>query len=349
MTIRERWAAALACAAFLAAFVLPPLSATETAPAVTDIPKPVLTSLESALDAYEELRAALVRDDLDALSTGAEQMTEAFAKAIDDRYPLPEEVKSLIEEAAFIVESVGDAEDLDAARSSFAELSRRFLQLAESEPGLTEGWHVFSCPMVDTFDKWIQPGAELENPYMGSEMPTCGTSSDWSVEPAESWLASAAHEGSPDEPAFEPGIPGIKMVDVRDYKFLWRELDELQRWERGERITIAEYRSKAIEKTAHFLELEGQTADDFAAGASEAVAAVRASFKQRQQPGPEHVGSGGGFSDDLGAAAEQLTSLLDGAPRHQLFAPEAKKWLLKLAFGPREDKETREAQQVKKL
>lgn len=143
------------------------------------------------------------------------------------------------------------------------------------------------------------------------------------------------------EPEFTPGIPGMKMVDVRDHKFLWYEIRQLQDWERTDRISVAEYRSKAIEKTAHFLELRGDAGKEFTAVAAEAVADVREAFRKNPP-----VGESTAFSSDLSAAVADMSSLLGEAPRHQLFAPECKKWLLKLAFGPKEAKEAKEAKQT---
>jgi hypothetical protein len=317
----------------------------------SELPQPVLDSFDAALEAYEEIRKELAADSLEGVPTSAARLGEALRPVISSRASLGEELAGLVEEAAFIAESVAAAEDLSEARAAFAELSRRFLLVTKLDNRVTEGWHVFSCPMVDTFDKWLQPSAQIENPYMGSSMLTCGTPADWSVAEAESWL-NTPEASAPDPsggPTFEPGVPGLKMVDVRDYKFLWRELDQLQVWERGERITVAEYRDKVIEKTAHFLELEGAAADDFIARAADVVDSVRDSFARHQKPGPTHVGGGGGFSTDLSDAADQLASMLGDEPRHQLFAPECKKWLLKLAFGPKEAKEAREAREVKKL
>lgn len=163
----------------------------------------------------------------------------------------------------------------------------------------------------------------------------------------------AAESGSRPEPEFEPGIPGMKMVDVRDYKFLWRELDQLQIWERGDRLSVAEYRSKAIEKTAHFLELEGDAEEQFVAAASEAVVSLRESFRQRQPSGRGNSGrkeevtfSSKMLSSGMDAAVNQVTLLLHDEPRHRLFAPECRKWLLKLAFGPSEAKEAREVKEA---
>ena len=162
------------------------------------------------------------------------------------------------------------------------------------------------------------------------------------AEPARSSLQETAPA---DEPTFKAGIPGLTMVDVRDHKFLWREIEELQSWERAERITIAEYRSKVIEKTIHFLELEGAEADEFSAVGSNAVASTREAFARMRRPGGDPRGDGAVLSAGLHSAAARVGSLMqEGKPRHQLFTPGCKKWLLKLAFGPKESKEAQQSQ-----
>jgi hypothetical protein len=318
-----------------------------------DFPEPVLGSLRTALGAYEEVRGELAADRLEGVPASASRLAGALRLALDSRAGLAGQISGVIEEAALIAKSMAEAEDLAAARAAFGEVSRLLLLLASCDPRLAEGRHVFACPMAKTFGKWIQPTEALENPYMGPAMPACGSPVDWSV-PAfsstEEVRASAQEAGLPGaqgasgaEPEFRPGISGLKMVDVRDHKFLWREIEELQIWERGDRISIAEYRSKVIEKTVHFLGLSGAAADEFAAAASVATASIRESFFQRRRAGGDPGGVQAQFSSDLRAAATRVTSLLQKEPRHQLFAPECKKWLLKLAFGPSEAKEAREA------
>ena len=303
-----------------------------------DLPEPVLGSLRTALEAYEEVRGKLAADRLEGMPASASRLAGALRLALDGRAGTAEQIPGVIEEAALIAESMAEAGDLAVARAAFGEVSRLLLLLASSDPRLAEGWHVFACPMPTTFHKWIQPTEVLENPYMGPAMSACGFPTDWSV-PAPSSAEVARSSAQEAEPTFRPGIPRMKMVDVRDYKFLWREIDELQKWERGDRISVAEYRSKVIEKTVHFLELGGAPADEFAASASEAVATIRDSFIQRRPRGVEAQ-----FSSELRAAVTRVTSLLQKEPRHQIFAPECKKWLLKLAFGPGESKEAREAE-----
>lgn len=95
-----------------------------------------------------------------------------------------------------------------------------------------------------------------------------------------------------------------------------------------------------IEKTAHFLELSGKSALRFTRAASQAVVDVRASFHHRREGG--RTAGGDRLAADLNKASARVTSHLQAKPRHRLFAPDTKRWLLKLAFGPQERKEARE-------
>lgn len=316
-----------------------------------DFPATVLDSLRTALGVYEEVRAELATDQIQDLPARASRLAEGFLQAQNSHIELAAEISGVIKAAADSAESLGKVKDLAAARAAFGELSRQILLLASIDPRLAGGRHVFACPMVKTFPKWIQPSEALDNPYMGKAMPACGFSTDWTVPASNNEEDSpASPEGSPEDkgasgagPVFNPGISGLKMVDVRDHKFLWREIAELQRWENSERISIAEFRSKVTEKTAHFLGFGGAEAAAFSTAARDAVAGVRESFQMMRQSGENPGGVGTRFSADLSAAVNHITLLLQDEPRHKLFAPECKKWLLKLAFGPNENKEDRQA------
>lgn len=47
--------------------------------------------------------------------------------------------------------------------------------------------------MTETFPKWMQLGAEKENPYMGTAMRTCGDPSDWTVPVPATAAEAQAH------------------------------------------------------------------------------------------------------------------------------------------------------------
>jgi hypothetical protein len=153
----------------------------------------------------------------------------------------------------------------------------------------------------------------------------------------------ATAEETAQAPELKPGIPGLKMVDVRDHKHLWREIEELQTWERGDRISVAEYRGKVIEKTVQFLGFEEASAKGFTTAAAEAVAGLRESFRAGRRADVDPAEAQALLDSGLTTAVTRVTSLLRKEPRHELFAPDCKKWLLRLAFGPSEAKEAKEA------
>lgn len=159
--------------------------------------------------------------------------------------------------------------------------------------------------------------------------------------------AGAAQEPAKTAPELKPGISGLKMADVREHSHLWREIGELQTWERSERISVAEFRSKVIEKTAQFLGFEGDAAQEFTTAAAGAVAGVRDSFRASRQPDLDPVEGQAVLDAGLTEAVARVTARLRKEPRHELFAPDCKKWLLKMAFGPSEAKEAKEAKVAK--
>ena len=98
--------------------------------------------------------------------------------------------------------ALSEATDLDTARHAFGELSRLLLVLQNVDTRMLEGWDVYSCPMTSTFPKWMQPSDEIENPFMGQAMPSCGVETDTTVAPPTSLTkveahVEHAHEGEP--------------------------------------------------------------------------------------------------------------------------------------------------------
>lgn len=167
----------------------------------SELPAEVLDALETAFSAYEESRRLLVADALDTLRDPSSRLARSLELAQGNLGPGgPADVNRCLEEAALAAGSMSRASDLAAAREAFGEVSRFLVLLAGADPRLVEGWHVFECPMTETFPKWLQPSAETENPYMGTAMPACGVASDWTV-PAPASLAEveahadAAHGG----------------------------------------------------------------------------------------------------------------------------------------------------------
>ena len=122
---------------------------------------------------YEALRVLLVNDrsegytvPLDGLISSCSTLTKI--SRCDDIAAAAAKLKA------------NDLSDLETARKDFGDLSQSMVALVSDVPELKSKLHVFSCPMAQDYPNWVQPTAQLENPYMGQRMLKCGKAVDWS-------------------------------------------------------------------------------------------------------------------------------------------------------------------------
>ena len=161
----------------------------------TELPAPALTALQTALAAYEDVRDALASDTAPAqLAPRARRLGDALRQAQSTLGPDLKAFAECVEGGATAADAIATATDLEAARTAFAEVSRLLVAVAAADSRLAEGRSLFECPMQeDTFGMWIQASPELQNPYMGPRMLTCGSPVEWSK--AVQSRAAATHEG----------------------------------------------------------------------------------------------------------------------------------------------------------
>ena len=134
--------------------------------------------LEPVLVAYLELQQALARDDLPA----AKKAGEALVKhAADVRLARPQAASEAWLSVARALGQhgvhVAEAASLEGARGGFEALSLRVQALLRrfGNP-LGQALSVAFCPMASGRGAtWVQAGTEVENPYFGHSMRTCGT------------------------------------------------------------------------------------------------------------------------------------------------------------------------------
>jgi len=136
------------------------------------------TEMEQVIDAYLQLKDAFVKDDEQATEKATTLMAEKVAAVI----PTKLEGKGL--EAWHNHQEVYEAKlkemqhikGLDNKRSYFSHISEIMYCTIKSF-GLKQG-NLFAifCPMA--FDSkgayWISDSKTIQNPYLGSKMPTCG-------------------------------------------------------------------------------------------------------------------------------------------------------------------------------
>ncbi len=63
---------------------------------------------------------------------------------------------------------IKNARDIKEARAAFATLSQHAEKIVAGNPD----YHVFNCPMVNK--DWVQSTTTVANPYLGTDMLTCG-------------------------------------------------------------------------------------------------------------------------------------------------------------------------------
>lgn len=137
-------------------------------PIADPIPMPAGPTQASPFDpvlvAYEQVREKLAADDAWALR----------ARKLAD-----EATAAKLDVLAMHAAKLASAADLVAARVEFAAVSREIVTLIAKHRELAKNRHVFECPMVKGYNKWVQPSSEMANPYMGPAMLACGGESTW--------------------------------------------------------------------------------------------------------------------------------------------------------------------------
>jgi Cu(I)/Ag(I) efflux system membrane fusion protein len=155
-------------------------------------PPVAFDALRGAMDAYERLRAKLAGDDARGVAADAQAMADAL-RAVQGA--LPSGRDDLVHATAAAREAadrLAAAKAVDEARTDFAVESGSLLPLVGADARLTDGWHVFECPMYEGDPRWMQRSAGPDNPYMGTRMPSCGTSSSWQAPPPRGGQSGAA-------------------------------------------------------------------------------------------------------------------------------------------------------------
>lgn len=113
----------------------------------------VARAQDAVLDNYTAVSTALAQDNLSAAKSAATILAESAKET------------ALAEHSSALAKS----DSLDTAREHFKAISEEAVKLADGKAG----YYVFTCPMVKA--EWVQKTKDVQNPYMGKEMPGCGS------------------------------------------------------------------------------------------------------------------------------------------------------------------------------
>lgn len=122
----------------------------------------LMEPVKSVFDHYLKIQTSLATDSL----AGVAENADAITKAVES-----DGMKMLPATVATDAAALGKAKDLKSARAAFQPLSDALIKyLADHQ---AKGAYVQAyCPMARA--SWLQADKNVNNPYLGKEMPTCG-------------------------------------------------------------------------------------------------------------------------------------------------------------------------------
>ena len=120
--------------------------------------------VKSVYDNYIKLQAALASDSI----KGIPEAATAIAKAVRS-----DSMKMLPAKVADQADNVAKANNIKAAREEFKPLSDSLINYLRESKASGTGLNEVFCPMAKA--SWLQKEKDVNNPYMGKSMPSCGS------------------------------------------------------------------------------------------------------------------------------------------------------------------------------
>ena len=149
----------------------------EISPTFTNLDGTTAGFIKNIVDHYLHIKNALANDNESEAANGAKMLSEGLAK-VDKSFFTSEQKKiydeneeDLKEHAEHISKS-----KIDHQREHFSVMSEDVYSLVKAFGGGRTLYHDH-CPMANNNKgaMWISEMAEIKNPYMGRDMPKCGT------------------------------------------------------------------------------------------------------------------------------------------------------------------------------
>jgi Protein of unknown function (DUF3347) len=122
----------------------------------------LMQPVKSVYDHYLKIQTDLANDSL----KGVPEEADAIVKAVQG-----DSMKMLPETIAKEAEALSKASDLKSARAAFKPLSDSLIKYLADHHAKNAYVEVY-CPMADA--SWLQMNKNVNNPYLGKAMATCG-------------------------------------------------------------------------------------------------------------------------------------------------------------------------------
>jgi Protein of unknown function (DUF3347) len=150
----------------------------EITPSFASVDATVTGYLKNIVDHYLHIKNALANDNNSEASDGAKMLSKALAEVDKSFFPADQKkvYDGIEEDLKEHAEHIGKTSEIKHQREHFSMMSEDVYSLVKAFGGGRTLYHDH-CPMYNDNKGagWISEVQEIKNPYMGSEMPTCGS------------------------------------------------------------------------------------------------------------------------------------------------------------------------------
>lgn len=134
--------------------------------------------IETLLTEYLDIKRALVNDNFEGAKSSLQNFSqEVTSNSEMNHHPEHKQMHETHHSAMIMaVESASNAENIDQLRNSFDEISAELIKALKNQ-NIEADLHIQFCPMADNGNgaRWLSENEEIENPYYGEMMSTCGS------------------------------------------------------------------------------------------------------------------------------------------------------------------------------
>lgn len=134
------------------------------------------------VDSYFDLKDALANDRGDSARMAAKSLYDAIDKAPMNKMTADQHKAWMQyeEKLSYNAEHIKSTDDIDHQREHFVSLSSDLFKLMKALNINTVELYYQYCPMANEGKGayWISDQSKVSNPYMGSKMPSCGSTKE---------------------------------------------------------------------------------------------------------------------------------------------------------------------------
>ena len=140
-----------------------------------ELPKTVQDKFLLVLNSYLQLKDAFVQSDMEKVKNASNILLKDLEKIKTSS--LTETQKEHIGSIDEVLNTIFNAADLENQRTNFVVLNEGIIQFAMNMGTLNPPFYVQKCPMANQNKGalWLSKSKEIQNPYYGDAMLTCGS------------------------------------------------------------------------------------------------------------------------------------------------------------------------------